>query len=83
MLSPVVGGGNLSHLLRSPTLFGTLLPAAPDKSRMHVVGGSDDRVLTFWQGLASSEQGGQLFGIHPDLRGKRPDDLKHTIPVQV
>ena len=82
-LSPVVGGGDLTHLIRPSTLFGTLLRSAPDKFRMHVVGGSDDRVLSFWEGLASSELGAQLFGIHPDLRGKRPDDLKRSIPVRV
>jgi hypothetical protein len=82
-LSPVSGGGELTHILRPSTLFSTLLRNAPLKFTLHVVGGSRDRVLSFWQGLASSQQGAELFRIHPDLRGKRPEDLKRCIPVRV
>ena len=46
-------------------------------------GFSEALCLRFWTGLWESESGRDIFETHPDLQGKTPPDLIHTLPLTI
>ena len=63
-----------------PSSFYRMLSKKPALFRRHL-GARPDDVENFWRNLFSSPRGQRLRRCHPQLVGKSPSDLRHSLPL--
>ena len=74
--------GTVDCVIAPTAIFNILLARSPVKFAQ-VMGAQEERLVAFWTGLFASPQGLEFQRLHPHLRNKSPEDLKHTVPLRL